>query len=124
MQTPKRTQTEFTLSLAGHHTEAAAGLSTAGERLLRLYMPTEMSDEAVSRLTRDCEILLATVKKSPEDMRKLLEAVAGGRFGTADRLARSLRLSEAEFVREGGGLIWLVVIGVAAAILLYSGDAN
>jgi len=117
-------QTKFTLSLAGKDTDVIAGLSAAIQSSLQLNIPLEVSKEAITRLTKDCEILLVTIQKDPDGVQKLLSAIAEGKFETAAEIGKSLGLTEAEFVDKGGGMMWLLALAVGAAILLWPRDAN
>ena len=97
----------------------AGGFFTSKDRIGRIDIPTSFGPEDLQRAQRDCEILAEKLRDQPGEMASLLEAITHNKFDEAHRMIGQLRLTEQEFSSQGGGLYWLVVVGV----LLYATDA-
>ncbi len=119
----EKTNTEVVVSLKGSAVRKMSGLHADTESALRIQLPLEVPKDALTHIQRDCEILIERLKTNPAAASTLLSAVASGSLGQAREAGRALALTEQEFVREGGGLWWLLVAAVCAAVLLYPSDA-
>lgn len=75
--------------------------------------PTSFDAE---RAVRDCEILAQVIKSNGESIPKLVSALQQGDddgVDKAEKIANSIGLTEEAFVKQGGGLLFLVVVGAA-----------
>jgi hypothetical protein len=72
------------------------------------------------KLAQDCDILKAVAQSNAEDLRTMLAAFSADaphdRILDADKIARRLRLDEAQVSERGGGMI-LLLIAVACILL-------
>jgi hypothetical protein len=99
--------------------EVKGDLATSTDYVRRLAVPTKFTKQDIERARKDCEILAGKLQGHSDDMVTLLNAISEGRVEDAKQKARELGLEEHEFVAQGGGLMWLVVI----AVLLYATNA-
>jgi hypothetical protein len=94
-------------------TEATTKIGTydaAFDQLVRITAPKSFTKKELTKLSRDCELFLDRIRKSPEQIQALMSlGLAGNLQGTNDILNK-LKLREEDFEKEGGGCIWLLVI--------------
>jgi hypothetical protein len=89
---------------------------------LRAIKPENIKPEVIRR---DCELLSGIVEKYPDSAERLISALLDGTqegVDSAISLAEEIGLTEAQFVKKGGGLFFLVAI--AAGALLAGGCAT
>jgi hypothetical protein len=79
----------------------------------------KVGEAEFKKIQHDHKRLGMLLSEHPEKMLKILDDVLVGNLKAAKEKARDIGFTEEDFRRESGGLIWWVVIGVAAAILLY-----
>jgi hypothetical protein len=89
------------------------------QSLDRLEIPESLSPADIRRAARDAKVLYERLTEHPKEMHELLSAVLKGDKKSAQGGIRQLRLTEADFEAEEGGLLWLVVL----IVLLYATDA-
>lgn len=89
------------------------------EKISQLRLPQEVSAADLIVAARDAEIIGDRIRSQPEKMQHLANAILKGEREVFDSLLTEVRLTESDVVKDGGGLIWLVVV----VVLLYSTDA-
>jgi hypothetical protein len=99
--------------------QTKGGFEISTDCVRRLEIPAEVTQLDIQRAQRDCEILGAMLRNNSKEALELISAIQRGKLDDAKRVARKIGLTEPEFSEQGGGLMWLVVIGV----LLYATDA-
>jgi hypothetical protein len=82
----------------------------SSNRLLNIEVPKTAADGDITKLRRDCEILLERIKRSPGEFRNLVRLASSGNLPRAQALVQELKLTEEDFEKEGGGCFWLLVI--------------
>lgn len=79
----------------------------------RFEFPPDFPPEGVRRAQVDAEIIATKLRDNPDEMRALLQAVGTGQGEEAHRLVGELGLTESDFQKQGGGILWgVVIIGV------------
>ena len=99
--------------------QTKGGFSTSTDYVRHIKLPLKFEAEDVQRARKDCEILAKKLQADPERIVTLLAAAQGNDVTKAQQIAQEIGLTEEEFAKSGGGLMWLVVI----AVLLYATDA-
>ena len=84
-----------------------------------LKLPEGLKAEDVQRVQRDCEILAGILRDNSEEASALLQNIIENKMERAKEISSKLGLTEEEFAKQGGGLMWLVVV----VVLLYATDA-
>ena len=64
--------------------------------------------------------MLSAVRDNPQEMGKLLSAVAKNNIWEAQQIADKLGLTEERFRSEGGGIWWGIPIAIGLAVLLWT----
>ena len=97
-----------------------SGITMSTERVAHLKLPETLTDEHLSRISKDLEILSDVVSNRGSELAALHEAVIA-QDPKARQIARDVGLAEEDMIAKGGGIVLLVVaIAVAAALLLES----
>lgn len=99
------------------------GFELYEDKVVRVVVPCECRKDDISKLKKDCHILLELADKYPEEMSSLFQHVSEGNLARAQGVAKKLNLSEEDFIKKGGGLLWLA-IPVAVGIFLYPSKAH
>jgi len=96
----------------------SGSLKASLDRAIRIAAPQSFTDKDLVKLRRDCEIILDRAKTHPEKMQAMMKLVFAGDISGAQKIARELKLTEADFEKEGGGcwilLIWVIYVIVIA----------
>jgi hypothetical protein len=93
--------------------------SIATDYVRRLAVERPLNADDLKRVQRDCEILAIKLRDKPEEIATILQEIFANDLDRARQVAQRIGLTEQEFTKEGGGLMWLVVV----VILLYATDA-
>lgn len=98
----------------------SGSLTASLDRAIRIAAPKSFTDKELGKLRRDCEIFLSRISQHPDKMLALMKAVTSGDLAGAQAIAKDLKLTEADFEKEGGGcwilLIWCIYVVVLALI--------
>jgi hypothetical protein len=73
-------------------------------------LPNALSEKEIVTIRRDCEILLQRVTSSPQGIRDLFKFATTGDLAAAQHTLETMKLTEADFEKERGGFIWVLVI--------------
>lgn len=90
------------------------------DHIQRLEIPRDIKREDAERAQRDCEILAARLRDHPEEMSALLRNLQEGNLTEAHETVKKLGLTEDDFVAEGGGALWMLILLVG---MLYATPA-
>ena len=113
----QRTNRAF-VGIAGA-TKPLGGLGLSMDRVVNLELPEAFTTKDMARMQKDLEVMAGKLRDHPEDMRVLLHACVNNDLENARSIAAKHGISEKEFSKAGGGLLWLVVGAVALGVLLY-----
>lgn len=114
--------TEISFGIA-NKSIAAGTLSLSVDDTVRVTVPKSPTRDDLQRLRRDCEIILDRVEKRPAELLKILNEVGAGDLATATTTLSAAKLTEEDFLREGGGVAWLAVL-VFLAAMAYAKNAK
>ena len=107
----------ITASFSGIHAKSGS-LDASLDHAIRIAAPESFTDKDLVKLRRDCEIILDRAKTNPGKMQAMMKLVFSGDLSAAQAIAQELRLTEADFEKEGGGcwilLIWVIYVLVIA----------
>lgn len=90
------------------------------DHLARLAGPNSVTDQDITKIRRDCEIVAERLQANPEKIKTLIKSCMDGDLLTGNDVIRELKLTEEDFEREGGGFAWLVALLV---LLIIAGSA-
>jgi len=96
------------------------GFKSSTDHIQHLEIPRDIKREDVERAQRDCEILAERLRDHPEEMSALLRNLQEGDLTGAHEAVKKLGLREEDFVVEGGGALWMLVLLVG---MLYATPA-
>jgi hypothetical protein len=96
---------------------AQSKFEVASGRSVRVDLPETFTADHVSLATRDAEILAGILKENSYEYCQIVNAVATGDFEKAKKMAEQIGLTEANVVRQGGGM-WALIIGIAVGCAL------
>jgi len=87
----------------------AGSFNLSFDELVRITVP-KFTPRDLTKLRRDCEILLERLKSNPEKFQQFVKSANSGDLLAAQAIAKELKLTESDFEKEGGGCIWVLVI--------------
>lgn len=90
--------------------------SVSIDSLMSLVTPKSFTKRDVKKLRRDCEIVLDRIAKHPDKITTLMKLTLSGDLGGAQAIAKELKLTEADFEKEGGGCWCLILLLVIVTI--------
>lgn len=93
----------------------SGSLTTAIDQVIRVAAPKSFTNKDFTKLRRDCEIILERIKANPDKMQVLMKSAFAGNLPDAQAVAKELKLTEADFEKEGGGCF--ILLGLAFVIL-------
>ena len=96
----------------------SGSLNVSIDHAIRIAAPKSFTEKDLAKLRRDCEIILDRAKNNPDRMQAMMKLVFAGDLSGAQTIGKELKLTEADFEKEGGGcwilLIWVVYVIVIA----------
>jgi hypothetical protein len=98
----------------------SGSLNTSIDHAIRIAAPKSFTDKDLAKLRRDCEIILDRIKNHPDKMQAMMKLVFSGDLSGAQRLAKELKLAEADFEKEGGGCFILLCLICISALMTAS----
>lgn len=99
-------------------------ISSWSQYNIQLKGDQQIDKDAFNKICSDHAQLANLLKKRPKEIQEILNDVISGRPMSAQKKARAIGLTEKDFQKSGGGVIWWLVAAVAVAILLYPDDAK
>ena len=112
-----------TLSIAGVRSKLGE-FDVASEHKLQIELPKLHTKTDLARIQRDCEILGEILKSQPDKVVELLQAARSNDREKAQRLARELKLTEADFLAQEGGFVGLVIVIILILIVAGASPAQ
>jgi hypothetical protein len=109
---------KLTLSLERHPFDVdglPASHRDSVELKLGRFGPREMKKAQV-----DAEMIASLFRKHPKEITAMVNHMMAGRTVAAREIASTIGLTEEAFQENGGGLFWVAIIVVGAAILTYA----
>jgi hypothetical protein len=94
----------------------ALGLEFSSDAVLLDFSEVEADSLNVDALIVDCELVARAARDNPEELRELLRQMQAGTDDGVQRaleITNRLGLTEDIALRQGGGFLFLVVLGVA-----------
>jgi hypothetical protein len=85
-------------------------LEGVSRRSMRLRIPEDFPAYGLERARVDLEVLSEKVRERSEDIHELIRHFLAGRNSEVERLVKELGIREADFLEQGGGIFWVVVI--------------
>lgn len=111
------TNTTLIAGIVGAGSSLDSGYETTVDRTMRFALP-EFSTDRIATAERDCEILRDILSRCPGELEEIVRALAEGRTKEAREAARSIGIAEESFADQGGGMLALILLCVACALLL------
>jgi hypothetical protein len=105
-------------------TREAGGFKLTMDNTIRFDLPASIGPKEIEHITRDLEHLATKMRNHPTEMADLLKACLSADMERARAIATRHDITEEQFSQAGGGLIWLIAVGVGLAILLYPSEAR
>jgi hypothetical protein len=96
------------------------GLSTSSGLSLLLGISEQFTEAHINKIIKDSEIFRRQFKANSRKAVELLNQISSRKKDHGKKLLIEMGLTEEDFVKEGGGCIWLLI----ALILLYSCEAR
>jgi hypothetical protein len=109
---------KLTVSLERHPFDAdglPASYRDSVELQVGRFGPREMKKAQV-----DAEMIASLFRKHPKEITAMANHMMAGRTIAAREIASTIGLTEEVFQENGGGLFWVAIIVVGAAILTYA----
>jgi hypothetical protein len=72
----------------------------------------------IKKALADSEIITKMLREHPKEMAAILNDFLAGRTEAAREAAVRIGLTEEDFQRQGGGLLWWFMIGFAAGMII------
>jgi hypothetical protein len=118
---------QVVISLSGSDTEVD-GVKISREQVFRAELPRSVSRQDIQVMRRDLELLAQIAEQHPDDFTDLHNAVLRQDFGTANRLAKKVGLSEEQFAAQDGGAAKVAIAGgillVLVIVVVLSGPSD
>ena len=115
---------QVVISLSGSDAEVD-GVKFSREQVFRAELPRSVSRQDIQVMRRDLELLAQIAEQHPDDFTALHNAVLRQDFGTANRLARKIGLSEEQFAAQGGGAAKAgIVVGIIVVLVILAGTSD
>ena len=99
--------------------QTKGGFSIFADQVRHLKLPQDFAIGDIQKAQRDCEILGKILQSNSKDVHVILSYLLQNDIESAKKVCRQIGITEGDFVNQGGGLMWLVVI----VVLLYAADA-
>jgi hypothetical protein len=90
----------------------------AFDKTVRIALPEKYSDEHIDLAIKDCEILTDILKNHPSEIEDIVASLTTGKIKETQAIAAKIGIAEENFMRRGGGMLALILLAVACALLL------
>jgi hypothetical protein len=121
-----RREKEYYVNIIAGVTEVAVktgSFNTAFDQVVRIAAPRLPTGKDLTKIRRDCEILVQRIQKEPGKVQELLKAGLAGNMLAGRKLLGELKLTEKDFEAEGGGCWFFVVLAVIVILFVVTWDS-
>jgi hypothetical protein len=91
--------------------------------VVQLAFPKTLNTADLAKVKRDCEIVLDRLQKNPKAFQQIVQLTSAGKAPDARKIIKTLKLTEADFEKEGGGC-WFLIGVLVILVLIYVDRKN